>query len=64
MLAELTGVGISSGLAATIVGWINAGLTVSTILTLISGVASGASWLLAGAKAALKSGGKKAAIAW
>ena len=61
---ELTGIGISSGLAATIVNWILAGFSVATILSLISGVASGASWILAGAKEALKAGGKRAAIAW
>lgn len=58
MLVDLTGIGISTGIAGTIVNWINAGLSAATILSLISGVASGASWILAGAKAALRSGGR------
>ncbi|MBC6973923.1 hypothetical protein H9I32_16620 [Bacillus sp. Xin] len=64
MLFELTGIGIGSGTAATIVNWIMWGMSAATILSLISGVASGGAWILAGAREALKAGGKKAAIAW
>lgn len=64
MLLELTGLGIGTGMAATIINAISVGLSAATILSLISGVASGGAWVLAGAKKALQEGGKKAGIAF